>query len=119
MLINFRLRSFPAEYKTITSVRPPIAALWGGPGPTRKALHPRISAKRACSRPDRLSFYSSAPRCPRYRFENLRITCAAAEIPSKPFLDIREVRLRLFFEQMQCGKNHSRGADAALRATAL
>src|SRR6266478_2621462 len=86
--------------------------------PARKEPRANCPAKRVCIRLDRLSFCNTSPGCPRDRFEYLHVTRAAAKIPRESLLYVCQRGLRFFFEQMQSRKNHSRRANAALRATA-
>src|ERR1700686_1688252 len=53
------------------------------------------------------------------RLKNLQIPGAAAKISRETFADFFECRPGSFFEQMHCGEDHARSADAALRCTAV
>ena len=54
-----------------------------------------------------------------YSGEDTAVTSASAEVAGEAFLNLRERRLRILFEQVMRGENHSGGADAALRPAVL
>jgi preprotein translocase subunit SecF len=52
-------------------------------------------------------------------FKNLRVTSAAAKIAGQSLADVRVVRVWIFTQQVNGGKDHSGGTNAALRAAAI
>src|SRR5476649_612983 len=60
-----------------------------------------------------------SPARPHYRLEYLHIPRAAAEIPRQAVTNLVFSWVRGALKQIHCGENHSRRADAALRAAAF
>ncbi len=60
-----------------------------------------------------------APGCLRHGIENLHVTRTAAEIARQSFAYVVQSGLGFLVQQMTGAQNHSRSADAALRATAF
>src|SRR2546425_13243601 len=54
-----------------------------------------------------------------HRLENLHIAGTAAQITCQAGANVRLARVRILFQQIQCGQDHSRSADATLRAAAV
>src|SRR3984885_15513789 len=68
---------------------------------------------------DAISCGRLTPRRLRYRFYNLRVAGAAAEISRKAFPDFFQCGIRVSVQQMHGCENHSGRTDAALRAATL
>ena len=120
MLTSLRAGSFPAAYCTIRSVPPAM----GSHAPGSAAS----SDTTACKLPGATNWYSAgirshvvALRPCRFRdgFKNLDVAGAAAKISRKPFANLIHRRIGLLVQQVRSRQNHSRRADAALRAAAL
>src|SRR5271169_1822416 len=65
------------------------------------------------------SYAALAARRFRHSLKNLHVARATAKIARQRFTDVVQRRLGLFFQQMAGAQNHSRSADAALRAAAF
>ena len=65
---------------------------------------------------DRISSCITAPRGCRHRLEDLDVPGATAKIARKPLPNVIHGRLGLFAQHMNGRENHSRRANAALRA---